>query len=558
MLTNLSIRNLALVAELQWELSAGLVAVTGETGAGKSVIVGALKLILGERADKGIIRNGEEFCSVEAVFDVVDNQLISDILEESGLPACEEGQLIIRRVISAQSNRQFVNSSAATLTVLRKLGAFLVDLHGPHDHQSLFSGERQLAMLDSFAGVANDREKYQVAYRHWVSTRRAFQELRDAATVSEQEVELLRHQQEEISLADLQPSEEDEIQERYQRARNSTKLLDTAALAMRSLNGGEGGQAGLIDQLADLQRSVNELQRLDLGVAEFCAGLDSAVLELQELERSLNSYVEELEIDPAEAANLEARVDTFENLKRKYGPTLADVLEHLQRVEARLATTEGREDRLEELSQEVKQAEQVLRQVAKTLSAKRTRALQPLAKVVTRHLAELGFRQADFEIQSIKEEAPQPHGLERVEFLFCPNPGEPLKPLRQVASSGEISRVMLALKTALADQDATPLMVFDEIDANVGGEIARVVGEKMAKLGEQHQVIAITHFPQVAAVAHSHHVVAKEVVDGRTISTLCQVRDESRLEELVRMLGGGGEQARALAAELLKKNRSLK
>ncbi len=550
MLTLLSIRNLALVDQLQWELGRGLIAVTGETGAGKSVIVGALKLVLGERADKSLIRSGAETCTVEAVFELDDSSAVDSLLEQAGLPACEEKQLIIRRVIGGSSNRQFINSAVATLGVLKSIGVHLVDLHGPHDHQGLLSVERQLAMLDAFAGNSGDLAAYRECYADWSRARREWEALRDAADASDQELELLRHQADEIADAELKPEEEEEIQERYRRANNSARLVETTGNALRALSGIEGD--GLLDRLSELQRAVNELERQDSGVLEFTSGLESAALEMQELEGSLEAYLSDLEIDPEEAAQLEQRINLFESLKRKYGPTLVDVLEHLERVEERLNGVENRSERLAELEEAVRAADESLKSIGRKLGAKRKKAAPRLAKAVAGHLADLGFKQATFEIQLCPVAQAGPSGLEAAEFQFGPNPGEPVKALRQIASSGEISRVMLALKTALADQDSTPLMVFDEIDANVGGEIARSVGEKMAALGEQHQVVSITHFPQVAAVAARHFLVVKEVAGQRTVSTLREVAEESRLDELVRMLGGGGEQARALAESMLK------
>jgi len=546
MLTLLKIRNLALVDELVWELGPGLIGVTGETGAGKSVIVGALKLVLGERADKGLIRTGEESCTVEAVFELEASGAVDAVLEEGGLDACEGGVLIVRRVIGQKGNRQFVNDSPVTLALLKRLGELLVDLHGPHDHQSLLSTERQLAMLDAYAGV--DAGPYREAFRGWREKRDELEELRAAESAGEQELELLRHQIAEIEAAELKPAEEDEIAERYRRASNATRLVELAGGISRALGGEDGG---VLDRIGEVQRQVRELEKLDPTVIERTAGLEGAALELQELERAMGDYAEELEIDPAEAAALGERVDLFESLKRKYGGSLEEVLAHGARCATRLDAIENRGERLAELEAELGRRREALDEAGRKLGAKRRRAAPRLAKEIAAQLADLGFKQSVFEIALRAAGEPGPRGMEGVEFLFGPNPGEPLQPLRQIASSGEISRVMLAVKTSLAEQDATPLMVFDEIDANVGGEIARAVGRKMAALGARHQVVAITHFPQVAAAAARHYVVEKEVAGGRTRSRLFPVSGEGRVDELVRMLGGGGGSAREMALSLL-------
>jgi len=548
MLTLLKIRNLALVDELVWELGPGLVGVTGETGAGKSVIVGALKLVLGERADKSLIRTGEDSCMVEAVFELRDAAEVNAVLAEGGLEACDDGSLIVRRVIGQSANRQFVNDSPVTLNLLKRLGEHLVDLHGPHDHQSLLSTDRQLSMLDAYAGSDGALDAYRAAWRAWRDKTTELEDLRLAESASTQELDLLRHQVGEIDAAQLKPEEEDDIADRYRRASNSTRLVELSAAAAAALGADENG---VLARLAEVQRLVRELEKLDPGIRERTQGLEGAAMELQELERSLADYAEDLDIDPSEAARLEERVNLFETLKRKYGGDLASVLAQRDRAAARLDAVENRGERLEQLAAEAAALREATDKAGLALSARRKKAAPKLAKEIAGQLKDLGFKQSSFELQVLSHKEPGASGLEGIEFLFGPNPGEPLQPLRQIASSGEISRVMLAVKSALAEQDATSLMVFDEIDANVGGEIARAVGKKMAGLGARHQVVAITHFPQVAALAARHYVVEKEVAGGRTRSRLFPVGGESRIAELVRMLGGGGESARAMAASLL-------
>ena len=546
MLTLLKIRNLALVDELVWELGPGLIGVTGETGAGKSVIVGALKLVLGERADKSLIRTGETGCTVEAVFELGEASEVDAVLEDGGLDPCDDGVLIVRRVIGQSANRQFVNDSPVTLTLLKRIGEHLVDLHGPHDHQSLLSVDRQLAMLDAYAGA--DLAKYRDAWSEWREAVTELDSLREAETAGEQELEMLRHQIEEIDAAQLKPEEEDEITDRWHRAGNATRLVECASAVAGLLNGEE---SGVLQQLGEVQRLVRELEKLDPTVAERTMGLEGAVLELQELDGEMRDYAEDLDLDPAEAAELEQRVALFESLKRKYGATLESVLAHRDRCAERLDGVENRGERLEQLEAEVSKRREAVDKHGRALGLKRKKAAPKLAKEIAGQLKDLGFKQSSFEIQLEAKREPGAQGFEAVEFLFGPNPGEPLQPLRQIASSGEVSRVMLAVKSALADQDATPLMVFDEIDANVGGEIARAVGLKMAALGDRHQVVAITHFPQVAATAARHYVVEKDVAGGRTRSRLYPVTGETRIDELVRMLGGGGKSAREMAESLL-------
>ena len=546
MLSLLKIKNLALVDTLTWQLGSGLVGVTGETGAGKSVIVGALKLILGERADKGLIRTGETSCTIEAIFSLKDHSIVNDILEDSGLDRCEDDQLIIKRVIGQSNNKQFVNNSPATLAVLKKIGTEIVDLHGPHDHQSLLSTDRQLSMLDAYANNEKSLTSYRQLWSEWHEKSMRLEDLRNSERATEQELDILKFQVEEIENANLKPDEEQDIESQFARVSNSSKLIELSAKIAGTL------EHTVNEALGEALRAAQELQALDPAVADKLSGLEQAALELQDLEREMASYSSELDTDPEEEHKLSERINTFETLKRKYGSTLEAVITHGNDAKTRLLEIENRDGILDNLQLEVDSLHKKVLTSGKKLTTTRQKSAPKLAKVIATHLKELGFKQAAFDLSILPLENPTSHGLESIDFQFGPNPGEPLKPLRQIASSGEISRVMLAVKSSLADQDATPLMVFDEIDANVGGEIARAVGDKMATLGHHHQVISITHFPQVAAVAGQHFVVEKHVDKGRTTSSLHEVTGKTRIEELVRMLGGGdGKQATAMAKSLL-------
>ena len=547
LLSLLRIKNLALVEDLEWELAPGFIAVTGETGAGKSIIIGALKLLLGERADKSLIRTGAESCTVEAIFEARDFSRLNQELEAAGVePAA--GELILKRSFSLGGNsRQFVNGSPTTLAVLKSIGDQLVDLHGPHDHQSLLSPERQLDVLDSFARAEKEREEYLSAYRHLQNLVAEEAALSRAESAREQELDLLRHQSSEIAAANLQPDEEEEMIARYKLASHSRRLIELAASVSRQLSENEHA---VLDQLAETQRLLRELEKIDPNLMETSAAHAAAVVELTEIARTLDRYAERLDLDPEELAQLEQRVSLLETLKGKYGGTIPEVIAFGERAGERMREIEGRDAELERLAQEIEQARASLDRAAAALRKLRSRAAPKLASAVGGNLAELGFRQSEFEAKLTPNE-PRTSGTDSLELLFSPNPGEPRKPLRAVASSGEISRVMLAVKSALAAQDAVPLLVFDEIDANVGGEIAHAVAGKMRRLAEAHQILCITHLPQVAAAAQSQFVVTKEVARGRTYSALHQVKGKARQEEIARMLGGKSEPALRHAASLL-------
>lgn len=548
-LSLLRIKNLALVEDLQWQLAPGFTAITGETGAGKSIIIGALQLLLGERADKSLIRTGADLCTVEAVFEGAALSRLNERLSETGVEPCD-GELILKRSLSASgNNRQFINGSPTTLSVLKMLGDELVDLHGPHDHQSLLSPERQLGLLDAFAHAEATLAEFRERFRAWQSLVAERATLSSAESAREQELDLLGHQVAEITAANLAADEEAEIESRYKLASNSKRLIELAGGIARRLS--EADDA-VLAQLAETQRLLRELEKIDPAIGEYSDAHAASVVELTEIARSLGKYAEQLDLDPAQLATLEQRVSLFESLKRKYGGTIAEVIAFGERAAARMRKIEGRDAELERLTSEIALAQTSLRRTGDALHKLRAKAAPKLAADIRENLRDLGFRQAEFEAELSALEQPTATGFDRVELLFSPNPGEPLKPLRNTASSGEISRLMLAIKSSLAAQDEIPLLVFDEIDANVGGEIANAVGAKMRALANAHQVLCITHLPQVAATATSHFVVTKEVSQGRTFSELREVTSKARREEIARMLGGQSDSALKHATTLLK------
>ena len=548
-LTLLRIKNLALVEELEWQMGPGFVAVTGETGAGKSIIIGALQLLLGERADKSPIRTGADLCTVEAVFSGNDLQKLNPQLAEAGIEPCESDLILKRTLSSSGTNRQFINGSPTTLAVLKNLGDELVDLHGPHDHQSLLSPETQLSLLDSFSRGDERLEEYRRHYRQLQTLLAERVALDTVETAREQELDLLQHQVTEIKSANLVAGEGEEIDKRYKLASHSKRLIELATAIANKLSEADDS---VLSQLAETQRLLRELEKIDSSIAQFSAAHAASVVELSEIARALSSYAEKLDLDPEQLAALEQRVSMFETLKRKYGGSIADVIAFGERAAERMRKIEGRDMELERLAKEIEDLRAQMTRIGEGLRKLRAKAAPKLSENIRRNLRDLGFRQSEFEAKLTVLDEPRPSGFDSVELLFSPNPGEPLKPLRAIASSGEISRLMLAIKSALAAHDAIPLLVFDEIDTNVGGEIAHAVGGKMQALGRDHQVICITHLPQVAATASSHFVVTKDVARGRTFSNLHEVTGKARQEEIARMLGGKSESALKLAASLLK------
>ncbi len=549
MLASLRIRNFALVESLSWEIPAGFVAITGETGAGKSILIGGLNLLLGERADKSSIRSGANECVIEAVAALPETSSIHALLAEAGIEPCEDGQLLLKRVISATgAGRQFANGSPCTLALLRQIGDRLVDLHGPHDHQSLFSREAQTRLLDAFGGSEKALGDYRAARAEWLSLDREQADSQASSQAREREIALLVHQTEEIESAALDPDEEQVLVLRQQTTANGQRLKELAAGAAQALSESEDSAES---RLVESGRMLRELVRLDPSQSELAARHGALAEEMGDIARALGSYGDRIDADPKSLAQIEARLDLLQNLKRKYGTTVAEIIAYGEKAAERLSGLHSQAARVANLEAEISAAKTQALAAGAKLSKLRAAAAPKLASSVRKHLADLGFLKGGFGVRLDAGE-PGPDGLETVEFVFAPNPGEPEQPLRSIASSGEISRVMLALKTTLAAQDEVPVLVFDEIDANVGGEIAHSVGAKMREIGLRRQVLCITHLPQVAAQAAAHFLVRKSVVGGRTISDLARVAAGAREEEIARMLGSrSGEAALAHARELL-------
>ncbi len=550
-LASLRIRNLALVEDLAWQPGPGLVAITGETGAGKSLLIGALQLLLGERADKSLIRSGADACTVEAAFETADSRELDAWLEEQGTEPCADGQLLLKRTLSAAgSGRQFVNGSPCTLSVLKALGDRLVDLHGPHDHQSLFSREAQTRVLDAYAGAAAVAGDFAAAHRKTNRLAGEIEGLRALEQDATLRREMLAHAAREIAEAKLSPGEEEEVVARLRAAGNGQRLLELSSQLEAAL--GAEGDGGLRQALADAIRAARELARLDQSAAALNEALGEVATRIADLENDVRRYAEKIDSDPGTLRELEARADLLQALKRKYGGTIEEIVARGEQAAQDLEEIETRGEKIATLEKEASAAAGRAVKLAKALSAARAKAAPALAKAVTAELRELGFLRAGFGVRLEALAEARAQGAEWAEFEFAPNPGEPVKPLRAIASSGEISRVMLALKSVLAGQDGVPLLVFDEIDANVGGEVAVKVGQKMRGLSAAHQVLCITHLPQVAAAAHRQFSVTKEYDGNRTVTAVGELVGTARVAELARMLGGQDtDSARAHARTLL-------
>jgi len=535
MLRTLKIKNLALVDDVQVGFNDGLNVITGETGAGKSLLMGALRLLLGDRADKSMIRTGETSCSVHAEFGLSDSSQVDAVLADVGLESCEGGLLIIRRVITESSNKTLVNDESVTLQVLKRLGEVLVDMHGPYDHQSLLDQRVQLEILDAFGQLVSVKAAYRSEYDKYRDLQKRIDALNsDNQEDLERQIEFLDYRVNEIEQANLSDEEYDQVVEEHGMIANAQQVIELANGAVNALTGEEGCA---FDGLVAAQQCLNRLVRMVPEAQEWHDELESAITSVQDIVRSIEKSASSIDASAERMQWLDDRLTTYQTLKRKYGATVEEVLLNCSKWKEQLSDLRGRDKKRAVLQAEL---EEVLKSVEKAgvaLRKRRENVADLLSECITRELVDIGFEHGFFDVQ-IKPCEPGPSGMDEIEFGFAPNAGEDMRPLRMIASSGEISRVMLATKAVLAKQDRIPVLVFDEIDANIGGEIGGAVGRKLAQVAQCHQLICITHLPQVAACGTTHLAVSKKVEAGRTYTEVELLDSESRPDEIARMLGG--------------------
>ncbi len=534
MIRRLQIRDLALMDRTSLELGAGFTVVTGETGAGKSVLLGALSLLAGNRAAKTIVRKGAEECSVEAELETDGDKRFDEVLKTLDLPACDDGLLILKRSVHAtKSGRISINGGSATLSQLQQLGELWIDFHGPGEPQKLMRAETQLEMLDLHAGLAAPLATYRAGWRQRNELLREAAEAATAERLSEDEAAFLRSQLEKLDSLDLSEEAITKLERDHAR---SSRAQELAAL-LGQLEAGLGSD-GLGEVMPKLLKAGDDVARIDEEASALRDRLNSLAAEAEDIRADFARLGRGLSSDDESAAELDGKMNLWLEFRRKYGPGADSVREKREALRRRLASQGDVEARVAKLKAEAAKVEKDLRKQADVLRAARTKAADKLAAAARKMLGSLGFKKADLRIEVATAEL-GPHGADAVRFLFCPNAGQDLLPLDQIASSGEAARVMLALKTVLAAVDRTPVLVFDEVDANVGGEIGAQVGRELAALGKGHQVFCVTHLPQVAALGHSHLVVTKTQDDKSTTVEIAPVhgKRKDRESELARMLG---------------------
>ena len=551
MLTELRIRTFAIIESLTLPLSDGFNVLSGETGAGKSIIVGALGFLLGERGSSDLIRTGADKATVEGVFDISSRESIASLVDERGIDA-EEGTIVLRREIStAGRGRAWANGSPVTATVLGEIGHALVNLHGQHEAQSLLDTDSQREILDEFGGAVDWAREVAQAHDELSSIRREISQLSSRRADVERRADYLRHVVREIEDTKPRPGE-DEILENEARVLENADELRGLAQAVSALLSSE--EDGILERLASVNRSLAAVQRVDPSTARLQELFDAGFYALDELARAVDDYASSVDLDPDRLESVRRRREVIYTLIKKYGPTLDDVIETGRKSRAELDLVDSGSFDLAQLQARESNASERLADAARKLTALRNGASRKLAKAVDTVLPDLGMTGGRFSVALEPKSSIDEHGAEDIEFRVALNVGHDARPLARVASGGELSRVMLALKTILARADAVPTLVFDEVDAGIGGKVGLQVGDTLRKVAEHHQVFAISHLPQIAARAHNHIVVAKAAKGGVTTADVTVLEGPTRVVEIARMLGGDPESkvSRAHAKELLE------
>ena len=536
-LIELRIRDLAIIRQVTLSLAPAFNVLSGETGAGKSIIVGALTVLLGDRASADMVRTGAERATVEGVFDVASHQRVLDALDERGLEH-EHGTLVLKREIAPGRARAWINGTPVTASVLGEIGRLLVTVHGQHEAHTLLDASAQRRWLDGTAGALPLAKAVAACHAAVLSARAAISERRARQRDVEQRADFLRHVTDEIERVQLTPGEDAKLEDELQRLEHADELRALAEQVVTRLDGGDGDDAGLVQALGAVQRVLAQLRRIDGGADRLVQLADEAAYALDELRRDADTYASGIELDPERLLKAQHRRDVVFRLLKKYGPTLADVLAQAATAREELRLVDDAEHDLRRLHDELHTAQESFNTAASELTISRRRTAQHLAETVSSQLPALGLEEGRFLVALPPRDEPGPTGNEDVEFRIALNLGHDARALSRVASGGELSRVMLALASTQAAQDSVPTLVFDEIDAGIGGRVGQQVGDALRALAAEHQVFAITHLPQLASRAHHHIVVEKGTSAGVTSADVRVVAGDERALEVARMLGG--------------------
>jgi DNA repair protein RecN (Recombination protein N) len=555
LLRRLYIKNYALIEEITVDFDRGLSIITGETGAGKSILMDAISLLIGERASTGLIRRGESKAIVETEFDISKLPAIKEFLEANNLDS-DSNDLILRRELNQKSAaRAFINDSPANISVLKQLGAELLDLHGQHEHQSLLHTERHIDFLDDYAGLTTERKIYEKSFQTLSAKRKEYEEILRNKEALARERDYFEFQLNEIKNVDPKPGEDDEIERELSILENSEELRNLSTELYDLLYESE---ISVHSQLAKAKSSLDKFKSIDNRFETQFQELGSAIAAINELAHSLSHYSDTIEFQPQRLENLRLRLVAITRLKKKYGPTLENVISMYSNLQSQVGPEQNIDEKIKFIKHELQELVTSAASSAKQLSAERKKAAKKFEKKIIEELAELGIENGKFQIDFADHELSKT-GSDTVEFFISTNKGEELKPLVKVASGGEVSRIMLALKTVLSAGDKVPLMIFDEIDTGISGRIGQQVGKAMKALSLKHQIISITHLGQIAAFADTHYKVEKNSLGESTTSSLRKLTKNDHEEEIARLISGSKVTDRSLdaARSLVQEARSL-
>ena len=561
MLNELSIKNFAIIDELHVCFGEGLNVISGETGAGKSIIIGAVSLLLGDRATSDMIRTQADSASVEAIFDIAGNKPLQDKIAAMGFSAGDE--LLVRRVIShAGKNKAFINGQMATLVNLTAVSELLINICGQHEHQVILNAENHIDILDEFGGCLPVRAQYTEIYNQYQQIRTQIEKLKDLSQSREEKADLFKFQLKEIQDINPQPAEDTALADEKKVLVNFQKLSGWATNAYDLLY---GEKDSIMVKLKEVQNQVKEIKKIDSNLQISDVDMESSFITLQETVLQLRDYSKNLFFDSERLAAIDERLELLNRLKRKHGGSLESVFRRKQEIEEYLKTVFSVDEELEKLTKEEEKVQQNLRQNALKLSQIRGQAAKKLQDAVDKEIHALNMPHASFSVNFKKDAADAaeffgPKGSDEVEFYLTANKGEESRPLNKVASGGELSRIILALKNVLSRTGSVSSIIFDEVDNGIGGAVAEIVGRKLKEVSANHQIVCITHLPQIACFGDKHMYVSKKVVKGRTVTSLEELDSEQKIEEISRMLGGVNvtQKTREHAKEMLNSSRSYK
>lgn len=541
MLKSLTVWNFALLEHVQVEFQPGLNILTGETGAGKSILIDSLGAVLGARMSADMVRSGCDWLRVEAVFSLEDESLgLHELLTQQAIDDSDKELIITRQLTRAGRSTALVNGCHVTLAVLRQIGAYLVDIHGQNENLALLKEENQFHLLDGYdPDVAEALAAYECVYREWREKKKAYAEKQQASREYAQRLDMLHWQDKEISEANLKPGEDEQLEADIRKLSHAEKIVGSVEESYQLLEGGGGNGLGVLPALSQVKKDLEEIGRFDDALANAQKMVEEAYISLQEASYELRDYGESVEFSPERLDQLQSRMDVIYRLCKKYGATLEDVLAHQAKVEQELTEIENYDEDIAALEKEIAALEEKLGQKADALTKLRTAAAQDLSAAIEEQLFALGMPKARFHIRVEQAEDYGANGRDDVAMFFSANPGEAEKPLQKVASGGELSRIALAIKTVASSRDSSvPSMVFDEIDTGIGGRTAQMVAERIALVAQYKQVLCITHLPQIACMADAHLYISKRTVEGTTATQIRPLSERERISEIARMASG--------------------